>query len=172
MTVTFELDPEVTDELRTRLVALWTDVTNAGGAVGFVPPVTEDDIRPDADKRLAGIAGGQTRLLAAYDGDLLAGTAFYTFNTHRLMRHWAWVYSVMVHPSCQGRGLGRELMGEVERRGRGMGLQALKLTCRGGLGLERFYESAGYKEVGRVPAAIRVGPGDDRDDVTMWLPLE
>ncbi|NEE33044.1 GNAT family N-acetyltransferase, partial [Streptomyces sp. SID7982] len=29
----------------------------------------------------------------------------------------------------------------------------------------------GYKEVGRVPDAIRVAPGDDRDDIIMLLPL-
>ena len=29
----------------------------------------------------------------------------------------------------------------------------------------------GCKEVGRVPVAIRVAPGDDRDDITMWLAL-
>ena len=29
----------------------------------------------------------------------------------------------------------------------------------------------GYQEVGRVPAAIRVAPGNDRDDITLLLPL-
>lgn len=51
------------------------------------------------------------------------------------------------------------------------GIEAVRLTCRGGLGLEHFYAACGYKEVGRVPDAIRVGPGDDRDDITMLLPL-
>ncbi len=51
------------------------------------------------------------------------------------------------------------------------GVEAIRLTCRGGLGLERFYASCGYKEVGRIPDAIRVAPGDDRDDVIMLLPL-
>ncbi|MFE2364891.1 GNAT family N-acetyltransferase, partial [Streptomyces virginiae] len=51
------------------------------------------------------------------------------------------------------------------------GIDAIRLTCRGGLGLEHFYSSCGYKEVGRVPGAVRVAPGDDRDDITMLLPL-
>jgi hypothetical protein len=29
----------------------------------------------------------------------------------------------------------------------------------------------GYREVGRLPGALRVAPGDDRDEVLMWLPL-
>lgn len=36
---------------------------------------------------------------------------------------------------------------------------------------DRFYAACGYKEVGRVPGAIRVADGDDRDDVVMLLPL-
>ena len=38
MPLTFSFDPVVTPELRDGLLDLWTDVTNAGGAVGFVPP--------------------------------------------------------------------------------------------------------------------------------------
>jgi GNAT superfamily N-acetyltransferase len=81
-------------------------------------------------------------------------------------------YTVMVHPGRQGEGNGRALMDALADAARGLdGVEGVKLTCRGGLGLERFYASCGYKEVGRVPGAIRVAPGDDRDDVTMWLPL-
>jgi GNAT superfamily N-acetyltransferase len=171
MPLTFTFDQVPDPALRDEVVTLWTRVSNAGGAVGFVPPVTEDDVRPDAEKHFAGAQEGRTRLLAARDGDRLVGTAFFSFNTHRLMRHWCWLYTVMVDPAAQGRGHGRELMREVERRARALGMESVRLTCRGGLGLERFYASVGYKEVGRVPAAIRVAPGDDRDDITMWLTL-
>jgi predicted N-acetyltransferase YhbS len=171
MPVSFTLDPELTPALRSEIVSLWARVSNAGGAVGFVPPVAEDDVRPEMDKYVAAIAQGRTRLLVATEDGRVVGTAFFSFNTHRLMRHWCWLYTVMVDPSCQGRGFGAELMREVERTGRGMGLEGLRLGCRGGAGLERFYASVGYKEVGRVPSAIRVAPGDDRDDITMWLAL-
>lgn len=58
MTLTFTLDPVVDPSLRDGILALWADVSNAGGAVGFVPPVTPDDIRPSLDKHLAGVADG------------------------------------------------------------------------------------------------------------------
>lgn len=44
-------------------------------------------------------------------------------------------------------------------------------ALRGGLGLERFYAAAGYKEVGRVPDGLRLAADDYRDDIMMWLPL-
>ncbi|MFJ2753346.1 GNAT family N-acetyltransferase [Streptomyces sp. NPDC087297] len=173
MTLTFTLDPVVDPSLRDGILALWADVSNAGGAVGFVPPVTPDDIRPSLDKHLAGVADGGCRLVLGQDEDgAVAATAFLTHNTHRLQLHWLWAYTVMVHPRHQGKGYGRDLMAATEAAARSVGnIDAIRLTCRGGLGLEHFYASCGYKEVGRVPGAVRVAPGDDRDDITMLLPL-
>ncbi|MET7476730.1 GNAT family N-acetyltransferase [Streptomyces sp. NPDC005648] len=173
MALTFTLDPAVTAELRDGLLDLWTDVSNAGGSVGFVPPVTRDVVRPELVKHLVGMAEGRTRLLVGHDEDgRVAASAFLTFNTHRLMRHWVWLYTVMVHPGHQGKGYGRDLLAAAEEAARSLdGIEAIRLTCRGGNGLERFYGSCGYKEVGRVPGAIRVAPGDDRDDIFMLLSL-
>lgn len=173
MPLTFQLDPAVTSELRDGVLKLWADVSNAGGAVGFVPPVTPEVIRPDLVKHLAAMTEGRARLLVGRDeAGEIAATTFFTFNTHRLMTHWAWLYTVMVHPRHQGMGYGRDLLTAAEQAARGFdGIEAIRLTCRGGLGLERFYASCGYKEVGRVPSAIRVAPGDDRDDVFMLLTL-
>lgn len=173
MPLTFALDPNVDRALHDGILHLWADVSDAGGAVGFVPPVTVETIRPELLKHLAGMAEKRIRLLVGYDEDgAVAATAFFSFNTHRLMKHWVWLYTVMVHPRHQGRGYGRELLGAAEKAAAGFeGIEAVRLTCRGGMGLERFYTSCGYREVGRVPAAIRVAPGDDRDDVIMHLPL-
>ncbi|MEV6550879.1 GNAT family N-acetyltransferase [Streptomyces sp. NPDC051597] len=173
MALTFTLDPPLTRELREGLLALWVDVSEAGGAVGFVPPVAVEDVRAELVRHLVGMAEGRIRLLVGLDEDgAVAAAAFLAHNTHRLMRHWIWAYTVMVHPAHQGRGHGRDLMAALAGAARSLdGIEAVRLTCRGGLGLERFYASCGYKEVGRVPDAIRVADGDDRDDITMLLPL-
>ncbi|MGW6535015.1 N-acetyltransferase family protein [Streptomyces sp. NPDC055051] len=176
MTLTFEADPAVDQALTDGILALWTDVSNAGGAVGFVPPVTSEEIRPALLQHLANMAKGTQRLVVgrSEDGEV-AATAFISFNSHRLMTHWVWLYTVMVHPKHQGKGYGRDLMAAVEHTARTApgfeAVEAIRLGVRGGTGVDRFYAKAGYKEVGRVPAAIRVAPGDDRDDITMLLPL-
>lgn len=174
MALTFVLDPELTPVLRDQLCALWVDVTNAGGAVGFVPPVTAADVRAELDTVCAAVNGGRSRLLVGYDaGGRAVGTAFLTYNRNPLLRHWCWLTTVMVHPSRQGEGAGRQLMAAAAEAARGMaGLRGIRLTCRGGQGLERFYGACGYREVGRVPEAIKVAEGDIRDDVILWLPLE
>lgn len=170
----FVLDPAPTAELSEAIAVLWADVTNAGGAVGFLPTVTPDDVRPALRKHLVGMAEGTTRLLiGATDRGRPVATAFLQRNTHRLMRHWLWLSTVMVHPDWQGRGAGRELMAAAASAARAVDpeVTGLRLTCRAGLGLERFYASCGYQEVGRVPNAIKVGENEYRDDVTLWLPL-
>ncbi|WP_326600659.1 GNAT family N-acetyltransferase [Streptomyces sp. NBC_01803] len=174
MRARYVLDPPVSPALRDELATLWADVVNAGGAVGFLPTVTPDDVRPALRRHLVGMAEGTTRLLvAATERGRPVGTAFFSLNAHPLMRHWVWLKTVMIHPDRQGAGAGRELMAAAASAAQRIGPEicGIRLTCRGGLGLERFYAACGYRETGRVPGAIKVGENDFRDDVTMWLPL-
>ncbi|MFT2016450.1 N-acetyltransferase family protein [Streptomyces sp. 796.1] len=173
MTLTYVRDPQLTPVLQDDLVRLWTEVTQAGGAVGFVPPVTEDDIRPVAEEQLAAVRPGPggTRLIAAYDAGRLVGTVFIAPAKHRLMLHWATLVTVMVHPDLQGGGRGKAMLREAIDMARDLGFKALRLGVRGGTGVDAFYATLGFKEVGRVPESIRVAEDDYRDDIAMWLRL-
>ncbi len=157
----------VDDVLRRELLACWTDVTNAGGAVGFVPPVTQKDVAPVLDELLEGVRRGCAVLcVLTVDGET-AGFAAIEVSSSHLRRHWATVLRVQVHPSRQGAGLGRVLMAGVHDIARARGWEFLCLTARGGTGVDGFYRGLGYTQVGRVPGAIRMGPGDDRDEILL-----
>ena len=171
MVIRFVLDPILTAGLRDEIVSLWHDVSDAGGAVGFVAPVSRDAVLTAATAAFAGVDEGHDRMLAGYDTGGLVAIVLFTSRRFDLQEHWCTLKRVMVHPSRQGRGYGVALLREAERVARDIGWEALHVTVRGGLGLERFYQSCGYKEVGRLPGALRLGPGDDRDDVQMWLAL-
>ncbi|MET8703950.1 GNAT family N-acetyltransferase [Kitasatospora sp. NPDC004723] len=174
MTLSFTLDPALDPALHAEITSLWTAASNAGGAVGFVHRVTEEEVRAAGERQFAGTApAGPDRLLIAREAGTGRLAAMLVFESMRFgpMDHWRLVVKVMVHPELQGRGYGAALLAEAERIARGWGLAGLKLQVRGGLGLESFYARSGYVEVGRVPATIRVAPGDDRDDVIMWLDL-
>ena len=158
---------EVDDVLRTELLACWTDVTNAGGAVGFVPPVTEDDVAPVLDRLLEGVRSGRDVLAVLTVDGATAGFATIAGFSSPLRRHWATVLRVQVHPARQGEGLGRALMSGVHDIARSRGLEFLHLGARGGTGVDAFYRGLGYTEVGRVPGAIRVAPGDDREEILL-----
>ncbi|RKN49670.1 GNAT family N-acetyltransferase [Micromonospora endolithica] len=171
MSLRFVLDPELTPDLRERVVALWVDVTNAGGAVGFVAPVSTDDVRRLADPTFAGVTDGPDRLLLGYAGDRLVAALIFCDNRFDLKAHWCVLKRVMIHPETQGHGYGLALMREAEHLGRALGHRALHVTVRDGLGLDGFYRRLGYREVGRLPGALRVAPGDDRDEILMWRDL-
>jgi GNAT superfamily N-acetyltransferase len=171
MGLSFELDPPLTDDLRAAVLALWIEVTNAGGAVGFVPPVTADDVRPTAEATLDAVASGRDHLLAGFAGGELVALLFMVDNRHTLKDHWRVLKRVMVAPDNQGRGYGVAIMREAAAVGQKMGLAALQLTVRGGTGTDAFYTRLGYREVGRIPGALRVGDDDDRDEIIMWLDL-
>lgn len=171
MPIETRVDPPVTADLVDEITDLWVRVTNAGGAVGFVPPVTASDIRPTAERTLAGVADGTDTLVALAEDGRVAAWCVLERGTSGLRRHWRTVVRVQVDPVRQGAGLGDRLMRAAEAAARDLGLDALHLSVRGGTGIERFYRRHGYREVGRLPAAIRVGADDDRDEIIMWLPV-
>jgi GNAT superfamily N-acetyltransferase len=163
--------PVVGDALRRELLTCWTDVSNAGGAVGFVPPVTEAEVSPVLDKLLEGVRSGRDLLAVLTVDGRVAGFAAIVGSSSPLRRHWAMVLRVQVHPSRQGSGLGRVLMQGVHDIARARGWEFLSLSARGGTGVDGFYRSLGYTEFGRLPGAIRVGPGDDREEILLTIRL-
>jgi GNAT superfamily N-acetyltransferase len=168
--VRFALDPELDDAATRRLVEVWVDVSNDGGAVGFAPPppdVTYDDVEPLAAQALRSVREGRDHVVVAYDGGDIVGFAFLEHRPGPLFRHWATLKRLQVHPGQQGRGIGTELLRACERLGRSVGLEALHLTVRGGTGTETFYESEGYDLVATIPEAIRLSAEDTRAELYM-----
>jgi GNAT superfamily N-acetyltransferase len=136
-------------------------VSNAGGAVGFVPPVAMDDVEPTARAQFAGVLAGRDRLLigraaAGEQAGRLAALAFLVANEFALTLHWHTVKRVMVHPDFQGCGYGYRLMAEIAAVARDGGLEQLHLDCRGGTGNDLFYKKCGYTEVGRIPNGLKL----------------
>lgn len=154
-------------ELRRQLLDMWVAVTDAGGAVGFVPPADPLVIAPALDAALVRVIDGRDELVVLRRDGVSVGMAFIVAHTSALRRHWRTVLRVMVHPSVQGQGAGGQLLKGVLGVARELGLEQLHLTVRGGTGVEGFYERFGFKVIGRHPGAIRVAPGDDRDELIL-----
>ena len=168
MTLQFEVDPELTEQLRAEIIACWTDVSNAGGAVGFVPPVSMDDVLPTAEAQFAGMLAGRDRLVVGrtVDGEQpgrIAALAFLVSNAFAFTAHWQTVKRVMVHPDFQGFGYGYRLMAELAAVARESGIEQLHLDCRGGTGVDLFYKRCGYSEYGRMRQGLKL-PGRTIDD--------
>lgn len=157
---------------RERILDLWWAVTDAGGAVGFVPGASRTEIEDALAVHEESMRAAYTVAVLLREDEEIVGLAFVQAPRNVLLAHGRWVYRVMVDPSRQGRGLGRALMAGVHEVARADQVEIVSLGVRSGYGNEAFYASVGYAEVGRIVGAIRVAPGDDRDDITMSRRLD
>ncbi|MCX2923303.1 GNAT family N-acetyltransferase [Streptomyces sp. NEAU-W12] len=167
---------DVTAAAGRELAECWAGVINAGGAVVPVdcplPPVAPAALRPAVERIVRELSSDRSRLLLASVDGTLAGWTVLRRAQHPLEAHCGTVNHVQTHVRFRNRGVGAALMRHVADVARdGMGLERLRLTVRSGLGLEDFYRKAGWTEVGRWPGALRVAPGDDRDEILMGLAL-
>jgi GNAT superfamily N-acetyltransferase len=154
-------------ELRDQLLHMWVDVTNAGGAVGFTPPADVPSVATTLDAQLDRVAAGADVLGILRQNGTAVGMAFLVDPGSALRRHWRTILRLMVRPELQGRGAGRLLLEGLHGTAADLGLEQLMLTTRGGTGVEGFYERFGYSIVGRHPGAIRLAPGDDREEIIL-----
>jgi predicted N-acetyltransferase YhbS len=159
--------------LRAQLLDTWVRVTDAGGAVGFTAPADPAEVAATLDSALRRVARGQDTLgvLRRGSGGPAVGMGILVVSQSELRRHWRTVLRVMVAPELQGTGAGRTLLEGLHDLARELGSEHLVLSVRGGTGTERFYERFGYEQVGRHPAAIRLAPGDDRDELLLYKRL-
>jgi GNAT superfamily N-acetyltransferase len=153
--------------LRGELLDTWVQVTDAGGAVGFVAPADSAAVGRTLDRALARVEGGIDALGVIRRGDAAVGMGLLVDGGSPLRGHWRTVMRLMIRPELQGAGAGRMLLQGLHEMARGLGLEQLQLSVRAGSGVEGFYERFGYAIIGRHPGGIRVADGDDRDEILM-----
>lgn len=167
----FTTPDDTTDVLRRALTECWIEVTNAGGAAGFhLPPIDARTAAPAVDRLITRLTPTASRLVTAWLDDELVGWLNVRRDPSELVAHWGTLHHVQTRTTVRGLGIGSALMREARRVARDdMGLEQLHLTARGGSGLEDFYGRLGWHEIGRWPAAFRLGPGNDQDQILMIL---
>jgi GNAT superfamily N-acetyltransferase len=163
--VTTRVDPPLTPELTDRLLAIWVETTNAGGALGLLEPADPATAAAVAEPTWARFAAGQDALVVLYEDELPIGWVGLAANASPLEQHWRTVRRLQVLPTYQGKGYGERLLVAAEDHARRLGLEALHLTVRGKTGTERFYEKLGYSVVGVLPNALRLSADDVRDQL-------
>lgn len=165
-------NPPLTDDLVDDLVALWVEVTNAGGAVGFVGPVTTDEVATAVAGFWDRVIDGVTDLVVVEDGGQVVGFGFLTPAADRdVAAHRGELQKVMRHPLAGGRGIGAAVMAGLEAAARDRGLHLLTLTVRDGTGYEGFYGGLGYRQVATLPGWLRIS-GRPTNELVMIKDLD
>jgi len=162
-----ERNPNLDESLVSQLADIWLRVSNAGGAVGFVAPVSADEVRAAALDAFAAVDSGRDDLVVAFDGDDAVGWGLLMPNQWPTHAHWGWIRRVQRDPARRAVGVGSALVAALEDAARARGLERVVLSVRGGTGREGFYLDRGFRIEAHLPGRVRVGDGDDRDEVVM-----
>lgn len=160
-------------DTRAAVLDLWCAVNDDGGAVGFLPGAPRSAVTQALAAHEEQMADGSAvAVLLRATGGSVVGLGFWVGAANPMLAHTRTGYRIMTDPTRRGRNLGRLLLAAMHRVARARAVELVTVGVRSGLGITRFYEGAGYDEVGRVPAAIRVAPGDDRDDIVLARRLD
>lgn len=164
---------QLDDATRASVLDLWCAVNDTGGAVGFLEGAPRSFVaRALAAHEEQMAAGLATAVLLRSPTDEVVGLGLWVADANPLFVHGRRGYRIMTDPTRRGRNLGRLLLSAMHRVAREDDVEIAVVVVRSGLGLTRFYEQAGYVEVGRLPATIRVAPGDDRDSIYLARRLD
>lgn len=164
-------NPDLTDDLRASLTALWAAVANDGGAVGFVRPTSVVEVARVAQHAFDRVAAGDDDLVVAFDGDAPVGLGFLERNRTDLQGHVGVVRRLQRDAALAGRGVGAAILVDLERVARDRGLALITLTVRGGTGREHFYLARGYRLDARLPDRLRVEGGRAADELRLSKPV-
>jgi ribosomal protein S18 acetylase RimI-like enzyme len=149
------LDPAAFAKVVQRLAQILHACVQEGASVGFILPFDQREALAYWLNRVAPphAAGAKLILIATHGGDV-AGTAQLDLDSAPSKRHHAEVSKVLVDPGFRRAGVGRALMGEIERRAAEEGRWLLTLDTAGDAA-EYLYRSLGYRLAGTIPHYAR-----------------
>ncbi len=165
------LTAERARDLMPELVALLQDTVASEAAVGFLPPLSGEEVRDFWLGVIAEVERGSRVLLVALEGERVAGAVHLALATRPNAPHRAEVQKFCVHRDFRGRGLGTLLMDAVEEAAREAGRSLLVLDTRRGDLAERMYARRGYVEAGVIPRWALNADGTFHDTVFFYKEL-
>jgi GNAT superfamily N-acetyltransferase len=148
----FEIAPITdTSAIRAGLRDLLVDVVDHGGAVHFMAPLSPAEADAFWDNGLESMKRGERLIFAAFDKNLLVGTASIILKSTPNAPHRAEVAKMMTLGSHRRRGIARALLRHVEREGLKHGKTLLLLDTAAEGGSAALYEAEGFIFCGTVP---------------------
>lgn len=133
------------------LSQLLIDTVAAGGSVGFMHPVTEDEATRFWTRSLEMAKEGKRFVLGAFYDNRLSGTVTLIIDLPPNQPHRAEIAKMMTSPEFRGRGVARALLQEAEQIAIREKRWLLVLDTAEYEGASGFYEKQGYQRVGVIP---------------------
>jgi len=122
-----------------------------GAGIGFILPLPQEKAEAFWQSRLPFLQSGEAFLMAAKEGEEIAGVVMLLLAGQDNGRHRADVAKLMVHPRHRRKGLARKLMSAVDGLARTQNRWLLVLDTVTGDRAEQLYPSCGYEKAGVIP---------------------
>ena len=151
---------------------LLRDAVESGASVGFVPPISDSEIRNYWMGVLAEMDAARRLLLVALASGEVVGAVQVDPASLPNASHRAEIAKLFVQSSMRRQGIGRSLMAAAESAARDIGRTLLILNTRQGDVSENLYLSMGYKRAGVVPRYAKSADGTLRDTVFFYKEIE
>jgi len=165
-----QLTPPVSDGDIRELALLLLDATQSGASIGFLDSLTLEAAQEWWRESIAR-AGERAIFLVVRDDDGIAGTVQLRPAPMPNQPHRADIAKLLVHRRARGKGIGRMLMQEIERRARSAGFTLLVLDTKRGDAAESLYRNSDWTEVGVIPGYALNPDGTMCDTVVFYKEL-
>src|SRR5688500_13191887 len=109
-----QLTVDQADALLTELIGLLQDSVASGAAIGFLPPLGNDEARGYWASAIEDLARGALVLLVARQGGAVVGTVQLALAQRPNGRHRAEVQKLLVHTCARRQGIGQTLLAAAD----------------------------------------------------------
>ena len=172
--MTIEIRRLSADDIRRHkdgLVELLRDAVDNGSSVNFIAPM-DLGLAAAFWERVAGdVEAGARRVLAAFEGDTVMGSAQLVFAMQPNGPHRAEVQKVLVHTRARRQGLASKLMYALEDQARVAGRFLLVLDTERDSAGEKLYAQVGYVRAGVIPKFALLSDGKHYVDTVLFYKL-
>ena len=142
------------EELRAQLdglAAVLADCVDGGASVSFMAPFSQADARAAFEAWADDVERGGRLVLAALDGEGVAGTVQGVLSTPPNQPHRAEIAKLLVHRRARRRRIAERLMEHAEAEARREGRTLLVLDAVTDGDAARLYDRLGWTTVGVIP---------------------
>lgn len=147
----FKYLTELDDDIIKKYMDLTNNVIRKSHSIGFLESLDFDTTK---ELLMGKIMKPMSALVVAYDDGTLIGTGYLGPSGYATTRHYGEISKVMVDPNTQGRGIGKKIMDELEKKAIEIGFTHLLLDTWDIDHIIKFYKKCGYAQVGIIPEFI------------------
>lgn len=138
-------------DINNSLAQLLKDCVASGASVGFIDPVSDNEVNSYWQNVAQGIADQERVLFVALDEGEVLGSVQLALCKKANGRHRGEVEKLMVHRNARGKGIATQLLNALEQEAMRREQSLLVLDTRVGDVASLLYRKVGYIEAGQIP---------------------